>query len=511
MRKSMLLPAIFAVLVSCSSDQATAPPIVDNTPHVGYFVTVNGSQTGDGSAANPWDLATAVAQPGIVHPGDTIWVHGGTYTGEFTSNLTGTSAAPVILRAFPGERATIDGRLNVVGQYAYYWGLEVMYSNTQRVTAIAGSDPTDLPRQLMTLFVSGPFNKIINMSVHDLGDGLFSGSTAEGLEIYGSFFYNNGWIGPDKGYGHNLYMQNQNATKFVTDNVLFNSFATGLQIYGTDAAYLWNFDIEGNTIFGSGDPVASQFGTRFNIEQRGAAGNFGHSIYKSNSIYHRNGSDFALAFNAAGEPAGQDITFSNNIVHGESLFYEVNGYTVTGNKFTSGSNPLAGQSVLIGFRVIVGMPFSINTWKNNQYAVPPNSTQDPFYIFDSTGILYKFPSWSSITGYDQGSTFADGQFTAPDVIVRPNRYEPGRALVTFWNWSGAGSLGADLSTVLKVGDRFEVHHVFALNDAPIVSGTYQGGSVQIPQPALTPPAPIGLPPSPSMPDNRFNVFLVTKR
>src|SRR5262249_40447354 len=44
-----------------------------------------------------------------VHPGDTIWLRGGTYVGVFSSVLTGTAAAPIQLRAYPGERATLDG------------------------------------------------------------------------------------------------------------------------------------------------------------------------------------------------------------------------------------------------------------------------------------------------------------------------------------------------------------------------------------------------------------------
>ena len=104
----------------------------------------------------------------------------------------------------------------------------------------------------------------------------------------------------------------------------------------------------------------------------------------------------------------------------------------------------------------------------------------------------------------------DGQFSGADIIVRPNRYEPGRALVTCWNWDGAATLNVDLSGVLKSGDQFEIHHVFDIFGPPIVSGTYTGSPVSIPQPTLTPPTPIGFTASPAMPDNRFNVFLVQK-
>ena len=507
----MLLTAVFAVLLGCSSDQTTAV-IIDSTPHVGYFVTVNGSQTGDGSAANSWSLATALAQPGVVHPGDTIWVHGGTYKGNFVSNLTGSVGAPIVLRQFPGERATIDGRLDINGQYAYYWGFEVTDSDPLRVSAIAGSRPADLPRNVVTVFVTGPFNKLINLVVHDLGDGMFSGSSAEGLEVYGSVFYNNGWIGPDRGHGHNVYLQNQNATKSVIDNVMFNSFDAGLHIYGTDIAYLWNFDIEGNTIFDSGDPAAATFGTSVNVLQWGGGGNFGRSRYQRNSIYHRNGGVFAVQFGIAAGPPGQDIEFSNNIVHGQAGFNEVNGYTVIGNKFTSGDVALSGATVLVGLRMVAGTSYSSNTWTGNRYAAPPGGNQNPFYlVVPPSAATYQFPGWQSITKYDASGSFVNGQLSGADIIVRPNRYEPGRALVTCWNWDGAATLNVDLSGVLKSGDQFEIHHVFDIFGPPIVSGTYNGSSVSIPQPTLTPPTPWGYNASPAMPDNRFNVFLVQKR
>ena len=512
MRNHMCLATLVSILLGCSAENAIAPERTAATIHTGYVVTVNGSQYGEGTAEHPWAMPTALAQPGILKAGDTIWVHGGVYKGEFNSALTGTADAPLVLRAFPGEHVVIDGRLNVLGSYAYYWGFEVMSSDPHRETAMPGSDPTDLPRIQTAIYVAGAFNKLINLVAHDLGNGLFAGSPAEGLEVYGSLFYNNGWAGPDRGHGHNVYLQNENATKKVIDNVIFNSFSSGLQIYGTSAARLRNFLIEGNTIFNSGDPVAARFGHIFNIEQwGGATGTLAHSIYKANSIYHRDGRDPALRFNAAGEAPGEDLEFSDNIVQGETSFNEMKQYTITGNTFTSGMQRLAGQSVLVGLRLPPGTSFSSYIWDGNHYAVPPLGTQDPFHVNDGTVVGYHFAAWQSATGYDLRSTFVDGSFVKPDIIVRANRYEPGRAFITCWNWGSAGSLNVDLSGVLKPGDRFEIRHVFNLGGPPLVSGVYGGKTVSVPQSALIPPAPIGYAAPVRMPDNRFNVFLVQKR
>ena len=64
---------------------------------------------GTGTITNPWSLQTALSGPAAVHPGDTIWLRGGTYSGIFNSYLNGTSAAPIIVRQYPGERAKLDG------------------------------------------------------------------------------------------------------------------------------------------------------------------------------------------------------------------------------------------------------------------------------------------------------------------------------------------------------------------------------------------------------------------
>jgi hypothetical protein len=505
MRVYMIFAAIFFVLVGCSADNATS---VDTTKVAtpdstkSFYVALNGSPTGNGRKDHPWDLATALNQPDSVQPGDTIWIHGGTYQGTFDSKLTGTVTSPIVLRESPNERAIIDGTFTMSGQYAYYWGFELTFSDPNRVSAQPGSGATDIPRAQVATRVSGSFNKLINLIVHDRADGLYAGKDAEGLEVYGSIFYNNGWVGPDRGHGHNLYLQNDAGTKRVTDNVLFNSFDAGLQIYGSDAAYLWNFDIEGNSIFGSADPVATQFGPTWNILQYGGGGHLGLSIYRNNSLFHRDGRSVGVIFGYPAAIPGEKIEFSKNIAQGQNFFYDMKEYLVTSNKFTSPSS-------VVGLQMPPGAPYSANTWTDNTYSAP--ALGNPFQIMGTATTRYQFPAWQAATGYDAAGSFTAGQFTGADIVLRPNQYEPGRAFITVWNWDGSSAVNVNLSSVLKTGDHFEIHHVFDLFGAPLVSGTYDGSPVSIPQQTLSPPAPIGYPASPAMPDNHFNVFLVEKR
>ena len=96
-----------------------------------FYVSSTAGAGGNGSISNPWKLQAALDHPSAVQPGDTIWLRGGLYnTPPYTSHLVGTSAEPIIVRQYPGERATIDGNYNgdvttltINGKYTLVLGL----------------------------------------------------------------------------------------------------------------------------------------------------------------------------------------------------------------------------------------------------------------------------------------------------------------------------------------------------------------------------------------------------
>jgi hypothetical protein len=98
--------------------------------------------------------------------------------------------------------------------------------------------------------------------------------------------------------------------------------------------------------------------------------------------------------------------------------------------------------------------------------------------------------WTSVT--QSGNTVLTSRPTSgTKVVVRPNPYESGRANIVVYNWSDAGSVSADLSSVLQPGDRYEVRNVQNFTGAPVVSGTYAGGTVSLPMTGTRPPTPLG--------------------
>lgn len=477
-----------------------------------FVVSPTGKALAAGSQDDPWDLATALRNPATVPPGETVWMRGGTYRGDFVSRLTGSVERPVTLRALPGERATLDGRFDIEGSHALYGWFEIMYSDTKRVTTMFGSDPADLSRERKTVFVTGPHNRLVHLDIHDLGDGLFSGSSAEGLEIYGCLVHNNGWEGPDRGHGHGMYLQNSGAIKRVEDNCIYNSYSTGLKIAGSAAAMLINFRVLGNTIFGSGAPVLKRYGYTYNLHQEGGAGRLGNTVYERNSLYQENGNIEAFRLNAAGDPPGFDVSLVRNIVQGRPVFNEMTNYTDEENMYTSGRALLSGQNTLRSMRMLAGQPFSAHSVRRNRYAAPA-SPKLPFYLVQlpGGGQLLTFAQWQSLTGYDVDGSYTVGRFTGVDIVVRPSRYEKGRALITVWNWDEAPSVDVDVSGILRLGDQYELHHVHDVWGEPVRRGVYVGMPLSIPMIGLpASPKPIGF--SDTIPSLRpeFGAFVLRR-
>jgi hypothetical protein len=101
--------------------------------------------------------------------------------------------------------------------------------------------------------------------------------------------------------------------------------------------------------------------------------------------------------------------------------------------------------------------------------------------------------------------------TATKVFVRPNKYERGRANVTVFNWSNAGSVAVDMTGILSVGDAYEVRNVRDWFGTPAVTGTYGGGTINIPIVAVPAPVPLGgFVSSPPPSTTQFQTYVVKR-
>jgi hypothetical protein len=124
-------------------------------------------------------------QPSAVQPGATIWLHAGTYRGNFTSRLAGTAASPITVRGAAGERAILDGVptpsghvLTINGAFSIFRDFEVTNSFATRVITSTGSNPTDARGEGVGMYGQGV--KLVNLVIHDTGHTDPSSSTTAG-------------------------------------------------------------------------------------------------------------------------------------------------------------------------------------------------------------------------------------------------------------------------------------------------------------------------------------------
>lgn len=459
-----------------------------------FYVSPYGTSFGDGSKANPWDLATALAQPAAVKPGATVWLRGGFYYGAFTSGLTGTQAAPVTLRAYPGERAVIDGNgydgnpLTVNGAWAVYWGFEVMNSNPDRSKARAGA-----------VNVFGAHTKFINMVVHDACEGFGFWTSAVDAELYGNIIYNGGWQGasPDRGHGHGVYAQNDAGTKLVRDNVIFNQYGYGFHAY-TQGGKIDGFTLEGNVIFNNGQPTRERY-----REPNILVGGYvpaSRIALRNNYTWQPLGTyavNVQLHYSATNN---QDVAVENNYFANGIWPLDVRDW----QKVTFTGNTITGKDVLFGLYLPQGVNTSAYAWDGNAYY----QVETPTVVSNLGGVQRSFADWQKASGLDRNSRFTQGP-PPTQVFVRPNQYEQGRAHIVIYNSELRQYVDADVSGVLAVGERYEVRNVQDYFAAPVLSGTYDGSPLHLPMYGLSVAQPVGSsglqPTGPS-----FNVFVLVR-
>lgn len=97
------------------------------------------------------------------------------------------------------------------------------------------------------------------------------------------------------------------------------------------------------------------------------------------------------------------------------------------------------------------------------------------------------------------------------ILVLPNRYKPGRALVVVYNSSGLATVAVDLTGAVGQGAQYEIRDVQNISGAPVASGTYGGGTVDVALTSTAVPSPLTQHPefpAPGHTAREFAVFVV---
>jgi len=410
------------------------------------------------------DLATALSADSPARAGDVIWVRGGVYRGRFTSYVSGKASAPVVVRNYPGERATIDNPTDcssyvVNGNYSWHWGLEVMSSGTHRRTKYAGTSCTVAEQTVhldrgVGVSNNGSHTKLINMVIHDTQMGVSHWGTSDGplsFEAYGNLIYYNGAeqsSAPERrGQGHGFYTTSKaNGPTRLVDNIVHSQFSQGIRV-GDDPSFRPH--LEGNISYLNGDFIASMGGRNIYVggsnDQAGNEPMTGAVIRSNYTYYRRNQRE-----NGPGNPGASEGLNAG-------LWWPRASGEISGN-YLAGFG--GGHALQLGYwNHFKASPCERNTFHGG------NATDGPV---DAYGQQQCPPSTN---------TYLTGRPDANAVFVRPNLYEAGRAHIAIYNWENLPMVGVNLSKAgLSEGQAFEVRDAMNLYAGAVATGTYSSGS-----------------------------------
>jgi hypothetical protein len=475
---------IFSAIVFCLA--SSSPQIYARTTGNVFYAAPNGTAGGSGSINSPWDLKTALGHPSAVNPGDTIYLRGGNYRfpssiSGYTSDLTGTAASPIIVRSYPGEWAVIDGNLTgrpvknvavltISGNYTWFRDFEITNTEPEgRKLNITGSNPPE--RRGEGIHDRGDGNKVINLIIHDTGQGIASYSHAENSEYYGNVVYHNGWDAPDRTHGHGSYVQNNSDFKKFENNIFFNAFRNNTQMYGSSNAFCYNFIWIGNIMFNGG--------------QAWWGPNIKNLIVRENYYYNQH---FKLGNNV--NPTNLDADVQNNyfmdgasfdeftqnlIFRNNSVWYDQNDPVVqinAKNFLQPGKFNIDNNTYYKGRRI-----HSIG-----HFRIAYNGNKARNFAFNKTTDAGRYAvskkSWQDDLSFDQNGTWIESAPTGKKVFVRPNKYDPERAHIVVYNWDLADTVAVNPGSVLSSGDEYELRNVQNYF-GDVITGTYTGGAIQI--------------------------------
>ena len=305
------------------------------------------------------------------------------------------------------------------------------------------------------LNVYGPYTKLINLVIHDAGQGAGLWSQAMEMEMYGCIIYNNGILAPDRGHGHGVYMQNQNGVKTLRDNILFNEFGNLLQAYGSAAAAIRNVRFEGNVVFNG----------RFIM---GGAQPAEDITFRSNYFY-RSAPQFGYD-----SKANRKLLIEQNYFASGLLLNWWKGVVIRDNTLYNMTPD--GQTKSVSVTLAPGGTLADYAIDGNRYFQSYPNGNDFYVRFPQRGDGYTFSRWQQETGYDKASAYRTGPRLRPPnaVFIRRNEYDPGRAHIIIYNWERRDSVDVDGAGLgLRPGDSWELRNVenYLLES---IAGTYTG-------------------------------------
>lgn len=466
--------------------EAEGTPWVRSLPEGRRTLYVSPRGTGPGSDEDwPMSLGEAVAR---ARPGDRYWLLSGDYEGGYSLSASGTAADPIVYRAAPGARARVLGGLVITGEHNWVWGLEV-------------TDPDDR-YDGASISAEARGTVLVNNVLHDEGfDTSLASWNKPDQIVYGNVVYHG---------HHNIYTQNtaDAGSRYFVHNVSLDAKPDSEGRNGPFEfhAYAEGGDVSGFYLRGNVFADSTRAG-RMLIGGRNATANDRHVIV--DNYFHRASLQLGYARPVQAVVTGNylvDSQFSYEYFWGvgEIQFPDIPAIVVLDNELYmrnsedryvfvrssayTGYNPDGSYSRSDGIPPLR----SQDSWDRNTYS--PRFMGAIEAAGSRQGVL-GLSAWGDATA-DRGNRFdASGREvpfpTGVKVALIPNDYEEGRANLIVYNFDGSGSVGVDLSSVIRAGQFYYVYAAKSAFSDPVAWGFYRGGTVGVPL------------------DGEFGVFIVT--
>ncbi len=290
------------------------------------YAAQGGSDNAPGTLAQPFASVQRLAN--ALTAGQTGCVRGGAYTQDVTITHTGSASAPITITSYPGERATLTGRL-WVHQGADYVTVSNMNLNGRNANEL----PSPNINAAHTTFTGNDVTNENTAICFDIGSDTTYGR-ATNTTIQGNRIHQCGKL-PAANHDHGIYVESSTGATIV-ENVIYGNADRGIQLY-PDAQQT---TIEHNIIDSNGEGIIF-------------SGDFGLAS-SNNTIANNLITNATLRYNIEswypeGNPIGQNNTVQHNCLWGGTkgtIQTLQTGFTATNNTTTTNpeyANPTTGD------------------------------------------------------------------------------------------------------------------------------------------------------------------------
>ena len=279
-----------------------------------------GSDSANGSPATP--LRTAGALANGLAPGQVGCLRAGVYGGGLRVNHGGAAGAPIGLRSYPGEHATITGRIYVPAgsNYVTFEGLSLdgNYQSGERL-------PSPTVNANHVTFESDDVTNDHTGICFDIGSATWG--FADSTVIAHNRIHDCGVL-PSTNQQHGIYVQDATNTQIV-GNVIVDNVDRGIQLYPNSTGAV----ITDNVIANNGEGVI------FSGEGASSNGNLLEHNLIVNSRIRRD----VESWYPSGTPRGVGNLVRANCVSTRGIDTSSGGFSVQGNVTASASELIATE------------------------------------------------------------------------------------------------------------------------------------------------------------------------